>query len=260
MPRSLLAPCVARPSPQRAAASPPHAGSLPWAFIGHILSQDSLQGKLLRISGEGDVAQTNINQGMLGFGKKKALMEPMIQGFIRELYPILDKMGRRFIEDKLWDGLVPKDSEFQKMLTKELLIACTAHSLVLTPNPIVEKERSRWISAHIESLIRLFPSTGFSYSEEDLRCYLEAHDKYVKTWTNPMTRLFTNMGFKFPIQHPLEVFPVVLYDRLGIPHEKGGFEEYPEVKNPLFVEYWNGSFSRLVNSYWSGAFDKFDIK
>jgi hypothetical protein len=197
---------------------------------------------------------------MFGFGKKRTLMEPMVQGFIRELYPLLDKVGKKFLEDRLWDGLVRRDDEFQKMLTKELVISCTAHSLVLTPNPIVEKERARWISAHRESLNRLFSAIGFSYSEEDLRCYLEAHDKYVKTWTNPMTRLMTNMGFKFPVQHPLEVFPVVLYDRLGIPHEKGDFKEYPEVKNALFVEYWHGSFSHLVDSYWNGAFERYDIQ
>ena len=185
---------------------------------------------------------------------KEVKIESLVHGYVRELVPMMAGLTQSYIDSPIGKSLVPSDSSFRNDIAIELSIAAVAHSIALTPDPLVARERIRWVSSHRQCLESILDRQGAKGSDDVLKEYLEAHDSVMTTWTNPLTRALKNRNYKFPMRHILEVFPVVAYDRLGIEHDEGEFAEYPLVKDATFIDYWSGVLSKLSNSYWNGAF------
>ena len=156
--------------------------------------------------------------------------------------------------------LLPMTAGTAQQISMELSVAAVAHSIALTPHPLVSRERQRYVTAHRQAAQSVLgEQLGVLNIDSILRQYCEAHDRVMRTWDHPMKRMFTNQGFKIPMQHILEVFPVVAYDRLGLKHEDGGDPAYPQMKNPLVVEAWHKALCIITNKFWEMAFERYDV-
>lgn len=192
--------------------------------------------------------------------KESACVEGVVHLFVLQVLQVMPGFVEKNLALIKEFDLLPIAVDTGAGISAELSIAAVAHSIALTPHPSFLKERERYVTAHRRAAQSVFEEQiGLSNVESVLKLYCEAHDKVMKSWDHPMNRLFTNQGFKIPMQHILEVFPVVAYDRLGLRHEDGEDAAYPLMKNPLVIEDWHKALSIIVNKFWEMALEKYDV-
>jgi hypothetical protein len=192
--------------------------------------------------------------------KETARIEGVVRLFVLQVIQVMPGFVEKNLALIKEFALLPMTTNTAARISAELSIAAVAHSIALTPHPLVQRERQRYVTAHREAAQSVLEEQlGLSNVDSILRVYCEAHDAVMRTWDHPMKRMFTNQGFKIPMQHILEVFPAVAYDRLGLRHEDGSDPAYPQMKNPLVIEAWHKALSIVTNNFWEKAFKRYEL-
>ncbi len=192
--------------------------------------------------------------------KEAARIEGVVHLFILQVIQVMPGFVKKNLALVKDYDLLPITTDTARRISTELSVAAVAHSIALTPHPLVARERQRYVTAHRQAAQSVLEEQlGVSDVDSILRQYCEAHDRVMRTWDHPLKRMFTNQGFKIPMQHILEVFPVVAYDRLGLRHEDGADPAYPQMKNPLVIEAWHKALWITTNKFWEMAFERYDV-